>query len=61
MRVKAVLDEYADRLKNDFTIAMSDGYVPFCEIIDEQTDAMQSELITLADVTGLIKEKSGGE
>ena len=40
---KAVLDEYAERLKNDFTLAMSDGNIPFCEIIDELTDTMKSE------------------
>lgn len=55
---KAFLDEYADRLKSDFTLAMSDGYVPICEIVDELTDAMKSEYSSYTDFTDLIVEKA---
>lgn len=55
---KALLDEYADRLKRDFTLAMSDGNIPFCEIIDELTNTMKSEYRSYPDFTNLIVEKA---
>lgn len=55
---KAILDEYAERLKSDFTLASSDGNIPFCEIIDELTDTMKSEYRSYPDFTDLIVEKS---
>ena len=56
--VKAILDEYAERLKSDFTLAMSDGNIPFCEIIDELTNTMKSEYRSYPDFTDLIVEKA---
>lgn len=55
---KAILDEYAERLKSDFTLAMSDGNIPFCEIIDELTNTIKSEYRSYPDFTDLIVEKA---
>lgn len=56
--VKAFLDEYVSRLKNDFALAMSDGNIPICEIIDELTDTMKSEYDLYNNFTDLIVEKA---
>lgn len=55
---KAILDEYAERLKSDFALAMSDGNIPFCEIVDELTNTMKSEYRSYPDFTDLIVEKA---
>lgn len=55
---KAILDEFAERLKRDFALAMSDGNIPFCEIIDELTNTMKSEYRSYSDFTDLIVKRA---